>query len=142
MHLAHGAGALSPQHRQDAYFGGGWKRRRSGLFGKGSGCHASSIIRIDSSVNEKIRITGDKPASALDERTINLPKRNVLDLEQDIEQEGLAQFTGDAIERLRERVVLREVIVIDSAWFLNEVGVRSPKSRQRLLHIPSLLYPL
>src|SRR5438445_10935588 len=57
MHLAHGAGALTPQHRQDSYFGGGWKRRRSGLFGNRSGGHASSVIRIDSSVNEIIRMT-------------------------------------------------------------------------------------
>src|SRR5580700_2398662 len=63
MHLAHGAGALTPQHRQDGYFGVGWKRQGSGLFGKGSGGHASSVIRINSFVNEIIRITRDKPAS-------------------------------------------------------------------------------
>src|SRR5580704_19755769 len=63
MHLAHGAGALTPQHRQDGYFAVGWKRRGSGLFGKGSGGHASSIIRSNSFVNERIRMTGDKPAS-------------------------------------------------------------------------------
>src|SRR5215470_19236458 len=56
MHLAHGAGALAPQHRQDGYFGVGWKRRGSGLFGMGSGGHASSIIRINSYVNEIIRM--------------------------------------------------------------------------------------
>src|SRR5580693_8030758 len=58
MHFAHGAGALTPQHRQDGYFGVGWKGREIGLFGKGSGGHASSIIRIDSFVNEIIRIPG------------------------------------------------------------------------------------
>src|SRR6516165_2803855 len=57
MHLAHGAGAVTPQHRQDGYFGVGWKRRGSGLFGMGSGGHAPSIIRIDSYVNEIIRMT-------------------------------------------------------------------------------------
>src|SRR5215472_5376607 len=57
MHLAHGAGALTPQHRQDGYFGVGWKRRGSGLVGTGSGSHAPSIIRIDSYVNEIIRMT-------------------------------------------------------------------------------------
>src|SRR5262249_54904767 len=58
VHLAHGAGALTPQHRQDGYFGVGWKRRGSGLFGVRSGGHASSIIRIYSYVNEIIRMTG------------------------------------------------------------------------------------
>jgi hypothetical protein len=38
-------------------------------------------------------------------RTINLAKRNVLDLERDIEQEGLSRLSRDAIERRRERVV-------------------------------------
>src|SRR5581483_2976621 len=55
MHLAHGAGALTPQNRQDGYLGVGWKRRGSGLFGKGSGGHAPSIVRIYSYVNEKLR---------------------------------------------------------------------------------------
>src|SRR5262252_7761318 len=63
MHLAHGAGALTPQHRQDGYFGVGWKRRGSRLFGKGSGGHVASIIRINSYVNEIIRINGDNHAS-------------------------------------------------------------------------------
>src|SRR5215471_5950928 len=63
MHLTHGAGALTPQHCQDGYFGVGWKWRGNGLFGKGSGGHASSIIRIDSYVNEIIRMAGDKPKS-------------------------------------------------------------------------------
>src|SRR6185369_14519415 len=77
MHLAHGAGALTPQHRQDGYFAVGWKRRGSGFFGNGSGGHASSIIRIDSYVNEIIRMTGDKLARRkrlphLMKRTINL----------------------------------------------------------------------
>src|SRR6476620_12554880 len=57
MHLAHGAGALTPQHRQDGYFGVGWKRRGSGLLGKRSIGHAPSLIRILSYVNEIIRIT-------------------------------------------------------------------------------------
>jgi hypothetical protein len=38
-------------------------------------------------------------------RTINLAKRNVIDLEQD----GLSQLSRDAIVRRRERVVLREI---------------------------------
>src|SRR5580692_4896646 len=59
MHLAHGAGALTPQHRQNGYFGAGWERRGSGLFGMGSGGHGSSIIRTDSYVNEIIRMKGD-----------------------------------------------------------------------------------
>src|SRR5215469_2967558 len=116
MHLAHSAGALTPQHRQDGYFGVGWKRLGSGLFGKGSGGHASSIIRIDSYVNEIIRMTGDKPASGsaapLDERTQSR-ERKLLDLERDIDQDGLSQLSRDEIERLRERVVLREIIVIN-----------------------------
>jgi len=36
-------------------------------------------------------------------RTINLAKRNVLDLERDMEQDGLSQLSRDAIERRRER---------------------------------------
>ena len=48
-------------------------------------------------------------------RAINLANRlegaSVLDLERDIEQDGLSQLSRDAIERLRERVVLREIIV-------------------------------
>jgi len=44
-------------------------------------------------------------------RTINLAKRNALDLERD----GLSQLSRDAIERRREPVVLREIIVIDSS---------------------------
>src|SRR5438445_9345756 len=94
MHLAHGAGALTPQHRQDGYFGVGWKRRGSGRFGKGSGGHASSVIRINSFVNEIIRITGDKPASALDERTINLAKRNMLDRSRTSSRRGLPSSRG------------------------------------------------
>jgi len=39
----------------------------------------------------------------------------VLDLERDIEQDGLSQLSRDAIERLRERVFLREIIVINSS---------------------------
>ncbi|HEY3455526.1 MAG TPA: hypothetical protein VGK64_13050 [Bryobacteraceae bacterium] len=39
----------------------------------------------------------------------------LLDLERDIEQGGLSQLSRDAIERLRERVVVREIIVIDSS---------------------------
>src|SRR5215469_12266230 len=131
MHLAHSAGALTPQHRQDGYFGVGWKRLGSGLFGKGSGGHASSIIRIDSYVNEIIRMTGDKPASGsaapLDERTQSR-ERKLLDLVRDIEQDGLSQVSRDAIERLRERVVLREIIVIDSSG----KAVRTPRARLRL----------
>ena len=38
---------------------------------------------------------------------------SVLDLERDIEQDRLSQLSRVAIERLRERVVLREIIVID-----------------------------
>src|SRR4051812_19947353 len=66
MHLAHGAGALTPQHRQDGYFGVGWKRQGSGVFGKGSGGHGSSIIRIYSYVNEIVRMTGDNQAAFTD----------------------------------------------------------------------------
>jgi hypothetical protein len=36
---------------------------------------------------------------------------SVLDLERDIEQDGLSQLSRDGIERLRERVVLRKIIV-------------------------------
>jgi hypothetical protein len=39
---------------------------------------------------------------------------SVLDLERDIKQDGLSRLSRDAIERLRERAVLREIIVIDS----------------------------
>src|SRR5499427_8380244 len=59
MHFAHGAGALTPEHRQDGYFGVGWERRGRGLFGTGSGRHGSSIIRIYSYVNEIIRMKVD-----------------------------------------------------------------------------------
>jgi hypothetical protein len=38
---------------------------------------------------------------------------SVLDLERDIEQDGLSRLSRDAIERPRERVVLREILVID-----------------------------
>jgi hypothetical protein len=61
-------------------------------------------------------------------RTINLAKRNVFDLERDIEQDGLSQLSRDAIERRRERVVLREIIVIDSSG----KAVRTPRTSLRL----------
>jgi hypothetical protein len=38
---------------------------------------------------------------------------SVLDLERDIEQDGLSRLPRDVIERLREWVVLGEIIVID-----------------------------
>src|SRR5260370_26312552 len=57
MHLAHGAGALTPQHRQDGYFGGGWKRRGGGVFVKGFGGPASDIITIVSPLQPIISMT-------------------------------------------------------------------------------------
>jgi len=52
----------------------------------------------------------------------------VLDLERDIEQDGLSQLSRDAIERLRARVGLREIIVIDSTG----KAVRTPRTSLRL----------
>jgi hypothetical protein len=37
----------------------------------------------------------------------------VLDLEREVEQDGLSWLLRDTIKRLRQRVVLREIIVID-----------------------------
>jgi hypothetical protein len=51
----------------------------------------------------------------------------VLDLERGIEQDGLSQLSRDAIERLRERGVVRELIVIDSSG----KAVRTPRTSLR-----------
>ena len=62
-------------------------------------------------------MTGANPqaeaAAPLDEAYHQSRERNVLGLERDIEQDRLSQLSRVAIERLRERVVLREIIVID-----------------------------
>src|SRR5580700_4614828 len=80
MHLAHGAGAMTPQYCQDGNLGVGWKRWGSRLFGKGSGGHASSIIRSYSFVNEIIRMTeplGDNLNYLADALAFNFPHRNL-----------------------------------------------------------------
>jgi hypothetical protein len=60
-------------------------------------------------------------------RAINLANRleraSVLDLERDIERDGLSRLSRDAIGGLREQVVLREIIVIDSCG----KAVRTPQ---------------
>ena len=38
---------------------------------------------------------------------MNLRERNLLDLERDVDQDGLPQLSRDAVEPLRERVSLR-----------------------------------
>src|SRR5205809_6817422 len=64
MHLAHGAGPLAPQHRENGDFGVGWKRRWIRFFGEPSWRHAWSVIRTFSYVNEIFRMcgSGDDPS--------------------------------------------------------------------------------